>query len=43
MERGLELKSNVREAGRQRAIYLIKHRARPHRREFALQFVGAAA
>jgi secondary thiamine-phosphate synthase enzyme len=27
--------------GRWQAIYLIEHRARPHRREIVLQFVGA--
>lgn len=27
--------------GRWQAIYLIEHRARPHRREIVLQFIGA--
>ena len=29
--------------GTWQAIYLIEHRARPHRREVALQFIGATA
>jgi len=29
--------------GTWQAIYLIEHRARPHRREIVLQFIGAAA
>ena len=29
--------------GTWQAIYLIEHRARPHRREIALQFIGATA
>jgi thiamine phosphate synthase YjbQ (UPF0047 family) len=29
--------------GTWQAIYLIEHRARPHRREIVLQFVGAGA
>ena len=29
--------------GTWQAIYLIEHRARPHRREIALQFMGAGA
>ena len=29
--------------GTWQAIYLIEHRARPHRREIVLQFVGATA
>jgi secondary thiamine-phosphate synthase enzyme len=29
--------------GTWQAIYLIEHRTRPHRREIALQFIGATA
>ena len=29
--------------GTWQAVYLIEHRARPHRREIVLQFIGAAA
>ena len=28
--------------GTWQAIYLVEHRARPHRREIVLQFVGSA-
>jgi secondary thiamine-phosphate synthase enzyme len=36
------LKSELR-LGTWQAIYLIEHRARPHRREIVLQFLGATA